>query len=257
MLATALPLLVRLSVYLLAGVAAGVSNGIAGGGTFIAFPTLLAMGVPALQANVSVTVGVVPSFIGGIRGFRRELATHRRLVTALLPVCLVGTATGCALLFALPPSAFRLVVPWLIGAGTLVFAFSTVITRRLMDIEHGRPGRRRSLFVGVFLIAIYGGYFGAGLGILLLAVLAITLPYDIADLQGLRIALSTFMSATAAIIFIFRGHLALDAVYMLLAGTLVGGWLGTKLLLRMSPTVVRALVVATGAITTIRLFINY
>jgi hypothetical protein len=257
MVAAAAPLLVRLSVFLLAGIAAGVSNGIAGGGTFIAFPTLLAMGIPALQANVSVTVGVVPSFIGGLRGFRSELATHRRLVVTLMPISLVGTATGCVLLFALPSSTFRLVVPWLIGVGTLIFAFAPAITSRLVNIEHNHPGRRRVLYVMVFLISIYGGYFGAGLGILLLAVFAVTLPYDIADLQGLRIALSAFISAVAAVIFIFRGHLALDAVYMLLIGTLIGGWLGTQLLRRMSPAIVRALVIATGAITTVRLFFNY
>jgi uncharacterized membrane protein YfcA len=253
MLATAAPLLVRLTVFLLAGIAAGVSNGIAGGGTFIAFPTLLAMGIPALQANVSVTVGVVPGFIGGLRGFRRELVTHRRLVATLLPICLLGTGAGTVLLFALPASTFRLVVPWLIGAGTLVFAFAPLITRRLVHIEHNHPGRRRALYLGVFAISVYGGYFGAGLGILLLAVLAVTLPFDIAELQGLRIALSTFISATAAVIFVFRGHLALDAVYMLLIGTFIGGWLGTQLLRRLPPAIVRTLVIATGAITTIRL----
>ncbi|NNN01613.1 MAG: sulfite exporter TauE/SafE family protein [Acidimicrobiaceae bacterium] len=257
MLATTAPLLARLAIFLLAGIAAGVSNGIAGGGTFIAFPTLLAMGVPALQSNVSVTVGVVPSFIGGVRGFRRELATHRRLVTTLVPVCMLGTGAGCVLLFALPSSTFRLVVPWLIAVGTLVFAFAPVITKRLTSIEHNHPGRRRALYVGVFAISIYGGYFGAGLGILLLAILAVTLPYEVADLQGLRIALSIVISATAAVIFVIRGHLALDAVYMLAVGTLIGGWLGTLLLRRLSSNVVRALVVATGAITTVRLFVNY
>lgn len=256
MLATAAPLLVQLSVFLLAGVAAGVSNGIAGGGTFIAFPTLLAMGVPALQANVSVTVGVVPGFLGGLRGFRQELATHRRLVLTLLPVSLVGTGLGCVLLFALPASAFRLVVPWLIGVSTLIFAFAPLITRRLATIERRRPGRRRMLYVMVLVISVYGGYFGAGLGILLLAVFAVTLPFDIADLQGLRIAVSAFISASAAVIFIVRGHLALDAVYMLLLGTLIGGWLGTLLLRRMSPGIVRAVVIATGAITTVRLFLT-
>lgn len=254
MLIATIPLLWRLLIFLLAGIAGGVSNGIAGGGTFITFPTLLAMGVPALQANVSVTVGVVPSFFGGIRGFRHELATHRRLVVSLIPASVAGTALGCALLLTGAPSTFRVVVPWLIGAGTLLFTFAPWITRRLAHVDHAHPGRRRVLQLGIFVIAVYGGYFGAGLGILLLAILAVTMPYELKDLQGLRIALSMVISLTAALIFVIRGHLALDAVYMLLVGTLIGGWLGTILIRRLPPTVVRLLVIGTGAFTTIRLF---
>ena len=257
MLASTVPLLWRLTVFFLAGVAAGVSNGIAGGGTFIAFPTLLAMGIGALQANVSVTVGVVPSFIGGIQGFRRELRVHRRLLATLVPACLVGTAIGCVLLLTGAPSTFRVIVPWLIGAGTVLFALAPVITRRLAHIDHHHPGRLRALFIGVLLISIYGGYFGAGLGILLISILAVTMPFELADLQGLRVALSAVISATAAIVFIVRGHLALDAVYMLLIGTAIGGWLGTILIRRLSPMVVRVLVIATGVFTTIRLFIDH
>ena len=251
-----IPLVWRLAVYLLAGVAGGISNGIAGGGTFITFPTLLAMGISALQANVSVTVGIVPSFIGGVRGFRHELKNQWRLVRALVAPCVAGTVVGCVLLLTGTPSTFRLVVPWLIGAGTMLFAFAPRITRRLSHIDHQHPGRRRVLVVGIFLVSVYGGYFGAGLGILILALLAVTLPLELKDLQGLRIALSVIISASAALIFVVRGHLALDAVYMLLIGTLIGGWLGTILILRLSPTVVRLLVIATGAITTIRLLVG-
>ncbi len=254
MLLATIPLVWRLVIYLLAGVAGGVSNGIAGGGTFITFPTLLAMGIPALQANVSVTVGVVPSFIGGVRGFRHELKTQWRLVRALVASCVTGTIVGCALLLTGTPTTFRLVVPWLIGAGTLLFAFAPRITRRLAHIDHRHPGRRRVLQAGMFVVSVYGGYFGAGLGILILALLAVTLPLELKDLQGLRIALSVVISAVAALIFVVRGHLALDAVYMLLLGTLIGGWLGTILIRRLPPSVVRVLVIATGAITTIRLF---
>jgi uncharacterized membrane protein YfcA len=107
--------------------------------------------------------------------------------------------------------------------------------------------------VGIFLSSIYGGYFGAGLGIVLLAVMAVSLPFEIHELQGIRNVFSMIINSIAAVIFIVRGHLALDAVYMLLIGTLIGGWLGTRLIKRLSPKVVRALVVATGVATTIYL----
>jgi len=253
MLASSIPLAWRLVIYLCAGVAAGVANGIAGGGTFITFPTLLVMGATALEANVSTTVGVVPSYLGGIRGFRPQIAAHRRLIRSLSPSCLAGTSLGCALLLLGSAEQFRLVVPWLIGAGTLLFAAAPMITRRLAHVAHDHPGRRGGLYLGVFVVSIYGGYFGAGMGILLLAVMAVSLPFELTELQGLRSALSFMINSVAAIIFVVRGHLVVDAVVMLLIGTLVGGWLGTIVITRLSPTVVRALIIATGLVTTIRL----
>lgn len=251
--ADSLPLTGRLLVYLVAGIAGGVANGIAGGGTFLTFPALLATGIPALQANVSSTVGVLPSYLGGIRGSRPGAGERRALVRALVPSCVVGSAVGCALLLGGSPETFREVVPWLIGGATLLFAVSPLLTRRLAHLDHERGIRRWALFVGIFLASIYGGYFGAGLGIMLLAVMAVALPYEIHEIQGLRNLLSMIINSFAALVFLVRGHLALDAVYVLLVGTLIGGWLGTRLINRLSPRVVRILVIAIGVITTIRL----
>jgi hypothetical protein len=260
MIASAPPLGWRLAIYCVAGIAAGISNGIAGGGTFLSFPTLLALGIPTLQANVSSTVGVLPSSLGGIRGFRRELANHKQLLRSLVPTCFLGSLFGTALLLLGSTQTFRDVVPWLIGSATLLFALAPRITKRLAKIKHAHddpePVRRRALFVGIFLASAYGGYFGAGLGIVLLAVMALTLPYEIYVLQGLRSALSMMINAVAALVFIIRGHLAMDAVYMLLIGTLIGGWLGTLLIRRVSPKAVRTLVIAVGAATTIKLAIG-
>ena len=142
MLATSLPLAWRLTIFLGAGIASGISNGIAGGGTFLTFPTLLAMGIPALQANVSTSVGVVPSYVGGVRGSRVQLDEHRQLVRSLIPSCIVGSGIGCALLLTGSPATFRSVVPWLIGAATLLFALAPVITKRLAHVDHTRGARR-------------------------------------------------------------------------------------------------------------------
>jgi hypothetical protein len=249
----ALPPLWRLSLVLLAGIGAGIANGVAGGGTFITFPTLLATGVPALQANLSTTVGVVPSYLGSLRVFRHQLGEHRALIKTLLPACVFGTAAGCTLLFEGSPALFRSIVPWLIGAGTLLFALSPLITRRLADVDTAHPARRWGLYVGIFLSSVYGGYFGAGMGILLLAVMGLTLPLAIHEVQGLRNALSLIINAVAALIFIIHGHLAGTDVAALLIGTLIGGYLGALLIVRLSPTLVRVVVIIVGVVTTIKL----
>ncbi len=246
----------RISLVLVAGVAAGIVNGLAGGGTFITFPALLGVGVPALRANISTTVGVLPSYVGSLRVFRHQLQPYRQLIRSLVPVCVLGTAAGCAFLLAGTSSTFRLVVPWLIGAGTVLFALSPIITRSLTRMDQTRGARRVGLYLGIFVASAYGGYFGAGMGIVLLAVMALTLPVGIEELQGLRNALSLIINSLAAAIFIVHGGLAVEDVLLLLIGTLVGGWLGALLVVRLSPALVRAIVVVVGAATTIKLAIG-
>ena len=259
MLATHVPLGVKVIIIFLAGCAAGISNGIAGGGTFLSFPTLLALGIPSLTANMSSSVGILPSTFGGIRGFRHELQVHRKLLKELVPTCVLGSGAGTALLLVGSNHTFSRVVPWLIGIATILFAISPRVTKLLAKMDRAKdPGavRRRSLFVGIFIASAYGGYFGAGLGIVLLAVMALTLPYDINVLQGLRVALSLLINAIAGIVFVIRGHLSVQAVLILLVGALVGGWLGTLLIKRLSPKVVRAMVITIGAITTVKLALS-
>ena len=246
----------RLVIFLAAGVGAGVSNGIAGGGTFILFPTMLALGVAPLQANVSSTVGVLPSFFGALHGFRDQIGAHRRLIRSLAPWCTIGTLLGTALLLLGSPRTFQTIVPWLVGVATALFAAAPLITKQLAHVEHSHPARRGALFVGAFCTSVYGGYFGAGLGILLLALMAVTLPLDLLELQGLRSVLSLLISALAALVFIARGHLALDAVAMMLVGTFIGGTLGVALTKRLPTSAVRALIVTIGIATTIWLALN-
>ena len=247
----------RLAIYLAAGVAGGIANGVAGGGTFITFPTLLALGIPALQANVSTTVGVVPSYLAGLRVVPRVL--HRAPRAAGVPGRPgarghAGRAARCC-----SPGRPRPSARWCRGSSArppLLFAAAPLVTRRLAHVDPDHPARRRALRVAILLAAVYGGYFGAGLGIMLLAVMALTLPYEIHELQGLRSTLSTLICSVAALVYAIHGHLALAAVAMLLVGALVGGWLGTWLITRSSPVVVRCLVVAVGAATTVRLAVG-
>jgi uncharacterized membrane protein YfcA len=254
MLAAQLALGWRVTLVIVSGVAGGVANSVAGGGTFITFPTLLALGEGALAANVTTTVGVVPSYLGTLRALRlgeRERAALR----ALAPWAFLGSIAGSVLLLAGSSATFRSVVPWLIGAATALFAAGPWISRRL-GANHAHPARRTALVVGVTLASAYGGYFGAGLGIILLAVLGVTLPYEISELQALRSAISLITSGVAALIFVVRGHLIAYALWCLLPSTLVGGWLGARLMRSLSPRAVRAAVVAIGVVTTVRLAIG-
>jgi uncharacterized membrane protein YfcA len=130
------------------------------------------------------------------------------------------------------------------------------VTRSLAHIDSAHRGRRWALYAGIFAVSIYGGYFGAGMGILLLAVMALALPFEIHEIQGLRNAISFVINIVAALIFVVHGHLAWKYVAMLLVGTLIGGWLGAILLTKLSPMVVRLLVIAIGVGTTVKLAIN-
>ena len=246
----------RAVLVIVAGIGAGVANGIAGGGSFLTFPVLLALGLPALTANVSSSVGVLPSYVGGIAGFRRNLAGTRPLVVALAPVSVVGSLIGTALLLGGTAAEFRAVVPWLIGGATLVFALQPLVVRAVAGVPHDHPTRRALLQIGTFLVAIYGGYFGAGLGIMLLAVMGLALPDDLATLSGLRNVLSIMINAVAAVVFIARGHLAWDVVVLLWIGSGVGGVLGTQAIRRMQPVWLRVLIVVVGTATTVRLVVG-
>lgn len=243
----------RFGLTLGAGLLAGVFNAVAGGGTFVTFPTLLALGVPALQANLTSAVGVLPSYLGGIQKFPKARHERGELLATLIWPSLAGALLGCALLLVAPASTFRHVVPWLIGAGTLLFAASPLLSKRLAHVSHDHPARRWSLVGGVFLCAIYGGYFGAGLGILLMAVMALTLPDDLYTLTGLRVLLALGINLVAALVFVVHGQLNWAGVLALWLGTLAGGYLGSALLARLSPFWVRACVICVGAITTVKL----
>lgn len=246
----------RFAIVVAAGVAAGVSNGVAGGGTFITFPTLLALGLPALTANITTTVGVVPGSIGALGVFRHQLGDHREILPRLVAPVVAGSLTGSLLLLSGSPDTFRSVVPWLIGAATALFAVSPLVTRRLAHVSHDHPARRAGLYGGVFLISVYGGYFGAGIGIMLLAVLGLALPFEVKELQGLRNAIAVVITAVAAVVFALHGHLNGADVVALWIGTLVGGWLGALVVARLSPVAVRVVVVAIGAVTTIKLAVG-
>jgi uncharacterized protein len=240
----------------LGGVGAGFFNGVAGGGSLISFPLLLALGYPALTANVTNTVGIWPGYAGGAAGFRKEISGQRDRLVRLTPVAVVGGVAGAILLLTTSSAVFRSLAPWLVLGASILFAAQPLLKRALGGADHTPPRTRPVLLTaGTFLASVYGGYFGAGLGVMLLAILGLALPDSIVRTSGLRTALSILVNGIAAVVFLIHGGLAWDAVGLLAAGSLVGGWVGARVALSIPATALRIVVVATGLATVIKLLV--
>lgn len=238
-----------------AGLAAGTINTIVGSGSLITFPTLLGVGYHAVIANVSNTIGLVPGSVSGAIGYRRELSGQRRRVMHLLPAAMVGGVLGAALLLA-APGAFRSVVPILI----LVAVGLVLVQPRIARWRAGRgkvaehPGP--ILHTGVFLTAIYGGYFGAAQGVILLALLGITLDDDVQRLNGVKNVLAAVVNAVAALFFIARTDVAWAAAIILLVSSSVGGQVGALIGRRIPANLLRALIAVVGTAVAIKLLVD-
>jgi uncharacterized membrane protein YfcA len=243
----------------LAGLGAGIANGIAGGGSLIAFPTLIGVGYAALQANVTTTVGIWCGYLGGIAGFRRELADQQPRVRAIAPVAMGGGLAGALLLLVTPEDLFQSLAPILILAACALFAAQPLLAQRAKRHPHpGAPSTRplpRAALIGTLLAAVYGGYFGAGMGVILLAVLGLTLDDTLARINGLRGVLSLLVNSIAVVIFAVSGHVAWGAAGILAVTSLVGGYTGARLSLRLRPPVLRAVVIAFGLVAAIKLLV--
>ena len=233
----------------LVGVLAGLINAVAGGGTLVTFPALIFYGLPAINANATNTVGVVPGIIASLWGYRRELATQSRWVWRFAIPSLVGGGLGAFLLLRTDEAVFRGFVPYLILFATLLFTFSGRISRWLQIETHAveRSSRTVAVAIGfVFCVAIYGGYFGAGIGILLLAALGVLGLKNIHEMNALRVCLGTIMNAVAAVYFIFGGLIFWTEAGLLAAGTISGGYVGPYVARAVGVRTVRVFVSITG-----------
>lgn len=233
---------------LLAGFAAGTINTIVGSGSLVTFPTLLAVGLPPVTANVSNTIGLVPGVMSGVVGYRRELRGQRDRVMMLGGAALAGGLIGGILLLALPGETFDAVVPFLILFATALMAVQPRITAWL-----ARPGREafaRPAFLipMVMLNGIYGGYFGAAQGVILLSLLGIFVADDLQRLNGLKNVIGLIVNGVAAILFLFVAPIAWDAVALIAAGSVVGGQVGAVIGRRLPPFWLRMAVVTLGLV---------
>jgi uncharacterized protein len=238
-----------------AGLAAGAINTIVGSGSLITFPTLLAFGYSPLVANVSNTVGLVPGSISGAVGYRRELIGQRARAIRLGSVAALGGLTGGLLLLALPASAFGTIVPWLILFACALMALQPRLSRAMARRQHQDAEHPRALAGGVFLTGIYGGYFGAAQGVILIVLLSIFLADDLQRLNGLKNVLAAVINGVAAILFMLAGPVDYRVVVLLAVGSIVGGQVGAYVGRRLPANVYRIAVVSVGTLVALRLLL--
>ena len=235
---------------LVAGMAAGTINTIVGSGTLITFPTLLFFGIPPLVANVSNTIGLVAGGLTGIHGYRAELAGQGSVLRRLVPASLLGAVTGAILLLELPESAFDAIVPILIAAALLLVLLGPRIQAwaATRHPDHDSRSRHLLLVVGIFAAGVYGGYFGAAQGILLVGIMSILMMISLQRINGLKNVLSTVANAVAAVMFMLLAWERIDwSVAALIAvGSLAGGYVGARVGRRLSRRVLRGLIVVIG-----------
>jgi len=235
-----------------AGMVAGTINTIVGSGSLITFPTLLAFGYAPLAANVSNTVGLVPGAISGTIGYRRELVGQRERAVWLGAAAAAGGLTGALLLLAFP-GAFAAVVPVLIAVALVLVVAGPRLSEALREHRHARAHRSWPLALGIFATAIYGGYFGAAMGIMMIALLTLFLPDDLQRLNALKNVLAGFINGVAALVFAAVAPVRWDVALLIAAGALVGGQIGAGVGRRLPPNVLRAAIICVGLVAEARL----
>lgn len=243
----------ELAAIVIAGAGAGFVNAVAGSGTLITFPTLLAVGVPPVTANVSNNIGLVPGAVSAAWGWRHELNGQRRRLTWLASASVIGGVVGAALLLVLPQDSFEAVVPVLVVLGVVLVAVQPRINRWLAAraAARGDEGPRpdaRWLWPTVGLTGIYGGYFGAAQGILLMAVLGTGTADSLKRDNAFKIVLSGLVNATAAILFVLVAHVDWTIVLVIAVGSVIGAQIGSVVGRRMPDLALRALIVVVGVV---------
>lgn len=240
-----------------AGIAAGTINTVVGSGTLITFPTLLAVGVPPVSANVSNNIGLVFGTVTGTWGYRRELEGQRSTLLRLAPMSLIGSIAGALLLLRLPASAFAAIVPVLIGISLVLVLIqprlSGALAARRRNGEAGRVGAAAA--IGVLLAGVYGGYFGAAQGVLLVGLLGSLLAESLQRVNATKNFLSAVVTGVAAVTFLVVCPQAVNwwVVLLIAVGSMLGGLLGARIGRRLPSGGLRVVIVTIGVIAIVRL----
>jgi uncharacterized membrane protein YfcA len=240
---------------LLAGTAAGAVNTIVGSGTLITFPVLLAVGYPPVLANVTNTVGLTPGSISGAVGYRTELAGQRARLVSLGVASILGGVTGAILLLTLPAGAFRAIVPVLIGISLVLVVLQPRLSRRLAAPDPAEQPARggAALHAGVYGAGIYGGYFGAAQGVLLIGLLGLFLHEDLQRINAAKNVLAALVNGMAALVFMAVSDVAWTAAGLIAVGSVVGGQLGASIGRRVPSPALRGLIVVVGVIAIVKI----
>jgi len=244
-----MPTVLKVLFLLLAGSAAGVMNAVAGGGTLITFPTLVFIGVPAVVANATNTVAVTIGIFASLWSYRRELASQEKWAWRFAPPSLVGGLLGAILLLHTSEGHFRQIIPYLILFATVLFTIQPAVSRRLQIETQAAQQSHYGLSAAIvfqFFVGVYGGYFGAGIGILMLAVLGILGHSNIHEMNSLRVLLGVLINVVASIYFIANGRIVWIDVLLIAAGAVVGGYFGPILGRKAGAAAVRGFIAVTG-----------
>ncbi|MBD3545048.1 MULTISPECIES: sulfite exporter TauE/SafE family protein [Streptomyces] len=244
-----------------AGVGAGTINTIVGSGTLITFPVLLATGLPPVTATVSNALGLIPGSISGAIGYRKELAGQRRRVLKLGVGAAIGGLCGATLLLALPSTAFETIVPVLVALALVLVILQPRISKAVQRRrEHTGTTPRTDggplLFVGLTLASVYGGYFTAAQGIIYLSLMGMLVDDTMQRLNAVKNVLAAVVNTIAALFFLFVADFNWTAVVLIAVGSAIGGQIGAKVGRRLSPTVLRGLIVLVGTAAIVQLLLR-
>ncbi len=238
-----------------AGFAAGVINAIAGGGSLVSFPALLTTGMGSVTANATNTIAVWPGSVSSVFAYRKVISDERRRATVLAWPSLLGGLAGSWLLLHTSERSFRAVVPWLILFACALLAMQGPVARWVKQRSGSEATRvPPALFVAQFLISVYGGYFGAGIGILMLAAMAIFVPHGLQAANGLKVLFASLINGISAVYFLAMGAVRLPEAGLMALSSVFGGWAGAHLAQRLPPRLMRVLVVSYGVVVAGKLF---
>lgn len=242
-----------------ASILAGAINSVAGGGTFFAFPALIFAGVPPIAANATSTIAVWPGAVASAWAYRHQLRHMREKLPLFIFISLMGGGLGAWILLQTPSHTFEALIPWLLLTATFLFAYGQQISSRLRRYfgrfakEEGTLAFAASCLLQ-FIIAIYGGYFGAGIGILMLAMLALLGMRNLHEMNGMKTILGSCINGVAVVIFIFSGIVYWSHAAVMIAGAIFGGYYGARMAQKFPPHLIRYFVIFTGIAMTIGFF---
>lgn len=236
------------------GIAGGGVNSIAGGGSLVVFPTLIAVGYAPVAANVTNSLAQWPGYVGGMAGFRNQLSNQWQQAARLSIAAGLGSVVGCVLLLSAPARSFEIVVPFLVLAASLLLALQPLLTR-WFSVPH--PSRAHLFRLPlIFIAGVYGGYFGGALGVILIALLALTSTDALTRIMALKTPLSAIVSTVTVVIFGIFGPVNWAGVAIIAPATLFGGFFGARLATRLNELILRACVAVFGVAAAIYLFLT-
>lgn len=233
----------------LAGFGAGAINAVAGGGSLISFPALLAVGLPPITANVTNSIAVWPGYVGSVLAYRKKIAEQKKRTFDYSLISIVGAIIGTIILLTAPPTIFKLLIPYLIFAATTLLVIQTQMLQLFTRLGQKKPALAKFILtMGLFVSSIYGSYFGAGLGIILLSILASFIHEDLQQLNGIKMFLSLVIATVGFVIYAFYAPVDWPAVATMAIATLLGGYLGAGVARKLSQKALKISVISFGYI---------